>query len=56
MCSNQLLVQASQLESSSCDRFCLLQGQVNRLGSFFELVGDRRLFETCSESVCQYGM
>ena len=32
-----------------------LQGQVNRLWSSFELVGDRRLC-TCSESVCHCGM
>ena len=32
-----------------------LQGQVNRLRSSFELVGDRCLF-TCSESVCHCGM
>ena len=31
-----------------------LQGQVNRLWSSFELVGDRRLC-TCSESVCHCG-
>ena len=52
MCLNQMLVQSSQLESSSCDQFCLLQGQMNRLYSSFELVVDRRLFKSCSESVC----
>ena len=31
--------------------FLSLQGQVNRLWSSFELVGNRCLF-TCSESVC----
>ena len=37
------------------DYFIILQGQVNRIWSSFELVGDRRLF-TCCKSVCQCGI
>ena len=61
-CSNQLLVQSLTNYSpvKSARKFQLwsilsLRGQVNRLWSSFELVGDRRLC-TCSESVCHCEM
>ena len=49
------MVKSSQPKNFSCDKFCHLQGQVNRLWSFFELVSEKHshLFN-CSESV--YGM